>query len=149
MRLLALGVRVVLAGLFLYAGAIKASASEEFALALLPFTFVPAAWTGFLAVALAVTEVLAGLLLLLPRVHRIGSAIVLGLCLIFIAALGWALWNGIIVDCACFGRDETPSAGKMILAIGRDILLAAAALFTLLAPSSRQKAEISDELPQT
>ncbi len=41
------------------------------------------------------------------------------LCLLFIAVLGWALANGIIVSCACFGQDETPSAAKMAMSLIR------------------------------
>jgi putative oxidoreductase len=119
--------RVALAGVFLYAGAVKAGASQQFAIALAPFTFFPSEWIGVLAVALAWTEITAGLLLLAPKVHTWGAVVVIGLCLVFIGVLTWALMNGIIVACACFGEDETPSATKMFLAIGRDILLLSAA----------------------
>lgn len=130
MKWIARIVRWILAGVFLYAGIIKAGASEQFALAILPFTFVPPDWTGALAVALAVAEILAGVLLLLPRVHLVGSALVIGLCVAFIGALGWALANGIVVDCGCFGRDESPSAAKMVVAMLRDVVIIVAAGFT-------------------
>lgn len=125
--------RIALAAVFFYAGAVKASASQEFAMALLPFTFVPPQWTMPLALALAWTEILAALLLLLPRVFPLGAVLVGGLCLLFIGVLSWALWNGIIVSCGCFGADDSPSAWKMLLAIGRDIVLlgAAAGIFVL------------------
>jgi uncharacterized membrane protein YphA (DoxX/SURF4 family) len=124
-------IRVVLGITFLFAGAIKASASEEFALALVPFSILPEAWTGTFAMALAITEIAAGLLILLPRVHRIGSAAILLLAILFIGVLTWALSNGLIVSCGCFGGDETPSASAMQLAILRDIGIAGAAALTL------------------
>jgi uncharacterized membrane protein YphA (DoxX/SURF4 family) len=124
--------RIALAGLFFYAGAVKAGASQEFAIALLPFTFVPPEWTIPLALALACMEILAAILLLLPRAFPLGAALVCALCLLFIAVLSWALWNGIIVSCGCFGGDESPSAWKMFLAIGRDIILLGAATILLL-----------------
>lgn len=125
--------RIALAAVFFYAGAVKASASQEFAMALLPFTFVPPQWTMPLALALAWTEILAAILLVLPRVFPLGAALVGALCLLFIGVLSWALWNGIIVSCGCFGADDSPSAWKMLLAIGRDIVLlgAAAGVFVL------------------
>lgn len=125
-------IRIVLGITFLFAGAIKASASEEFALALVPFSILPESWTGTFAMALAWTEIAAGLLILLPRVHRIGSAMILLLALLFIGVLTWALSNGLIVSCGCFGGDETPSAAKMQLAILRDIGIASTAALTLV-----------------
>ncbi len=126
--------RIALAAVFFYAGTVKAGASQEFAMALLPFTFVPPQWTMPLALALAWTEILAALLLLLPRVFPLGAVLVGGLCLLFIGVLSWALWNGIIVSCGCFGADDSPSAWKMLLAIGRDILLLGAAAGVLVLP---------------
>ncbi len=125
-------IRVALGVTFLFSGAIKASASEEFALALVPFSILPESWTGAFAMALAITEIAAGLLILLPRVHRIGSAMILLLALLFIGVLTWALSNGLIVNCGCFGGDETPSASAMRLAILRDIGIAGAAALTLV-----------------
>lgn len=125
-------IRAVLGITFLFSGAIKASASEEFALALVPFSILPESWTGTFAMALACTEIAAGFLILLPRVHRIGSAIILLLALLFIGVLTWALLNGLIVSCGCFGGDETPSASAMQLAILRDIGIASAAALTLV-----------------
>ena len=126
--------RIALAAVFFYAGAVKAGASQEFAMALLPFTFVPPQWTMPLALALAWTEILAAILLLLPRIFPLGAALVGALCLLFIGVLSWALWNGIIVSCGCFGADDSPSAWKMLLAIGRDIILLGAATAIVVLP---------------
>lgn len=129
MKWLVLAVRLVLGGIFLYAGILKASASEQFALALLPFTFLPSGSADGLAVVLAAAEILAGVLILAPRVYPLGAFLIALLCVVFIAVLGWALSNDLIVDCGCFGRDEAPSAAKMWTAIGRDIALLAGAIF--------------------
>ena len=119
---------MALAGVFLYAGFVKAGASQEFAMALLPFTFVPPGWTVPLAVAVAGIEILAGVLLLMPRVFPLGAYLAAAMCLLFLAVLTWAVSNGIIVSCGCFGADDSPSLAKMLLAIGRDILLLVAAI---------------------
>lgn len=125
--------RIGLAGIFLYAGLIKAGSSHEFALALLPFTFVPPEWSMPIALALAFTELLAGVLLLMPRVYPIGAGLVCTLCVLFIGVLTWALANGIVVDCGCFGKESEPSKWKMLFAVGRDIMIltAATALFLM------------------
>jgi len=126
--------RIALAGLFFYAGTVKAGASQEFAIALLPFTFVPPEWTMPLALSLAWMEILAAILLLLPRAFSLGAVLVCALCFLFIGVLSWALWNGIIVSCGCFGGDDSPSAWKMLLAIGRDVVLLSAATTILALP---------------
>ncbi len=130
-------IRVFLGGIFLYAGAIKASASEEFALALAPFSILPESWTGTFAALLAWAEIAAGILILLPRIHRLGSALILLLALLFIGVLTWALSCGIIVSCGCFGGDESPSAAAMQWAILRDVGIAGAAAFTLRKVAAR------------
>jgi len=127
--------RLGLAGIFLYAGVVKASASQEFALALAPFTLLPVAWITPLAITLAWTEICVGGLLLLPRFSKVGAGLAAALSLGFIALLTWALSTGMIVNCGCFGGDETPSAAKMLLAIGRDFLILAAALAVLAGPA--------------
>ena len=133
-----LALRLILGITFLYAGIIKASASQAFAIALLPFTFIDSMWTGPLAVGLAWMEILAGVLVLAPRIYEAGAAMIAGLCLVFITVLSWALWNGYIVSCGCFGEDMAPSAAKMLLAIGRDILLLVAAVAIMMIPHLRK-----------
>lgn len=120
--------RVVLGGLFVYAGLVKASDSQQFALALVPFTFLPPGSEGFLAVGLAWTELTAGVLILLPRIYPVGAIVIGGLCLLFIGVLCWALWNGIVVSCSCFGDGGTPSVQAMVTAVVRDVFLLAAAV---------------------
>jgi len=124
--------RVLLGGIFLFAGSWKAGASEAFALALAPFSILPESWIVPFAIVLAWTEIAAGLLILLPRIHRLGSALILLLALLFIGVLTWALSNDIIVSCGCFGGDETPSSAAMQISILRDLGIACAAAFTLV-----------------
>lgn len=127
-RCFLLFLRIALALIFLWAGLIKAGASQQFAVGLMPFTFLPDAWVTPLAWMLPWTEVAAGILILLPWTKKLGAALILLLCLIFIAALTWALSEDIIIACSCFGEeDEVPSALKMQIVIARDIVLALAA----------------------
>ena len=130
MRWAFLFIRLLLGGVFLFAGIVKSASSDEFALALIPFTILPDSWLGPISLVLPWVEVLLGLLIITgPK--RPAAVLIFLLCLAFCFIIGWALQNGIIVSCACFGRDETPSAWKMQLALARDIALAllAAAVF--------------------
>ena len=133
MRWTLLAFRLILAGVFLYAGLVKALSSGTFLFALLPFTFVPETWIGPIAVTLPWIEVAAGVALLLPGTVRPGALLVAILCVVFIVALAWALANDIIVACSCFGQDEEPSRGAMIVAIVRDVILALMAGLVVIA----------------
>ena len=105
--------RLGLAAVFIYAGAVKATSSQEFAIELMPFTFVPPALTMPIALGLAATELLVGILLLLPVVFPVGAGISCALCLLFISVLSWALAQGIIVSCGCFGADESVAIDRL------------------------------------
>lgn len=131
MKQTAFFIRLALAGVFLYSGLVKASASAQFAIALTPFTLIPQTWLGPLSILLPLCEIAGGVLILAPRAKRIGAGLIFGLCLVFVTVLGWALANGIIVSCSCFGQDEQPSAAKMTLALVRDVLLTGLALAVL------------------
>ena len=110
MKRIILALRVLLASIFLYSGLIKASSSAQFAIALAPFTFLPETWIRPLSVLLPLCEIVAGLLILVSRTKQIGAGVIFALCIFFAAVLGWALANGIIVSCSCFGQDDEPSA---------------------------------------
>ena len=144
-----LGLRVFLGGLFIYAGLAKSTGSAQFALTLVPFTFIPTAWLGWLSLLLPITEILSGLLILPPPTKRLGALLIFGLCAIFITALGWALANDIIISCACFGQDETPSAAKMIAAMIRDIFIALAAAVVFAEPWLRRPVRTPDSARKT
>jgi uncharacterized membrane protein YphA (DoxX/SURF4 family) len=124
-------VSLILASVFLYSGLIKASSRTQFALALVPFTFIPEAWLRPLSILLPLCEIAGGALVLAPRSRPLGAGLILGLCIIFAIALGWALANGIIVSCSCFGGDDEPSATKMGIALLRDLVLAGLAISLL------------------
>jgi putative oxidoreductase len=128
----AFAIRLFLAVIFLYSGLVKASGSAQFAVALIPLTLIPETWIRPTSILLPLVEIAGGALILAPLTKRIGACLVLGLCGVFITALSWALANGIIVDCSCFGEEERPSLAKMTLALMRDIFLAALAFIVLL-----------------
>jgi uncharacterized membrane protein YphA (DoxX/SURF4 family) len=126
------GARAVLAGLFFYSGFVKAGASEEFMVTLAPFTFVPADLVESLAMFLPWFEVVLAVCLLIPRATRWAAFATVVLMALFTGVLTWALANGIVVACGCFGSDPSPAAWKMMLAIARDVLIGAVALWLAL-----------------
>ena len=121
--------RLVLAATFFYAGFIKLGTSEQFAVTVAQFTILPPALAAPFALALGWVETLAAVLLVIPRTARLGAGLTAALLVMFIAALGYALSQGLVVACGCFGPEEAaPSRDAMWLAVGRDLFLLALTL---------------------
>lgn len=114
--------RSVVGGLFLWAGLVKAGASEQFALTLAALGWVPEALQTPAALGLPLVEILFGGLILFPRTARIGAFGLGVLSATFAGVIGSALAQGMIVDCSCFG-EGTPSEAKMLWTVCRDVAL--------------------------
>ncbi len=125
--------RLIVAGVFLYAGIVKAGASEGFAVAIAQFSILPQPAVSALALALPFVEIAAGVLLVIPRTARLGAGLAAALLCTFLVALGWALSQGLIVDCGCFG-DAPPSRERMVAALARDVILLALTLLLAARP---------------
>ena len=120
--------RIFLAAVFFYAGVVKLGTSERFAITVADFSILPPALLRVVVPGLPWLETFAAVLLVIPRTARLGAGILAVLLVTFIAALAWALHQGIVVDCGCFGEESQPSADRMALAIGRDVALLALTL---------------------
>jgi putative oxidoreductase len=123
--------RLLLGGLFLYAGLVKAANVAAFAGEVSSYKILPYAWNFLVAAVLPYVEVLAGFLLLLNRKVR-PAALVLGLLTaIFIAALASVLARGMNIDCGCFrpGGSHTSPLAALLRDVG--LLLLAAICYRL------------------
>jgi len=101
--LLVLGLRVLLAGVFVWAAIPKLLDPAEFALSIQNYRAVPEEIVGHLAVLLPVFELVIALGLLLPRYQRGAALLATLMLLVFAAAMGQARWRGIDLSCGCFG----------------------------------------------
>lgn len=134
------GCRLLLAGVWLYAGLSKvgdldASVRAVKAYQILPST--PAEWVG---AALPLVEIGLGLLLLLGTATRLAAAASVFLLVVFIAGIASAWARGLRIDCGCFGDGGELAAGESPaywLELGRDLGLLAAAGFLLWRPRTR------------
>jgi len=117
-----------LAALFIYAGAEKISEPLQFADTIAAFAILPAVAINLLAAGLPIFEVGSGLLLLVPRIRRIGALAVVLISMVFFSALLSALVRGLVLDCGCFGTGP-PSRPRMWLELGSDVLFFSGALF--------------------
>jgi putative oxidoreductase len=96
--------QVLLGGVFLFAGAVKAVDPATFAVEIHHYQLIP--WRAGAAAALIVPwlEMLSGVLIFVKR-WRLGALVwITSMLAIFTAALASAALRGLNIDCGCFGR---------------------------------------------
>lgn len=122
---------LLLGGIFLYAGSLKAWRPSQLAQDIFSYEILPYSAAAALAVYLPWLETLAGVGLFLPRARWGALAILQGLLVVFMLALGWAWFRGLDISCGCFGSSDEPANFPLLM--GRDVgLLLAAILLTWL-----------------
>lgn len=125
--------RLLLSGLFLYAGTVKMRDSSAFAESVASFHLLPDVLVAPVVLGLPPLEIIAALLTLVGgRWRRVGAFALTVLLLVFTAAVASALVRGLQVDCGCFGPDrlDVLSPTKNLwFALGRDAVLVAIAGF--------------------
>lgn len=96
-------IRIVLGSVFVFAAISKAIAPEEFARAIANYKLFPIFLINILAITLPWIELCVGILLMFGISVKENSAILSGLLLVFIVAIGISLARGLNIDCGCFG----------------------------------------------
>lgn len=114
--------RVVVGGVFVYAGAMKLCDVDAFRELLSRYGMVPDFALGFVAVTLPAFECVVGTLLVFSRWVRISAAATSAMLVVFIVALAQAGVRGLDVSCGCFGGSSFASGGVWE-AVVRDIVL--------------------------
>lgn len=117
--------RLLLGGVFLWAGAVKALDVPAFAGQVAAYQLLPYAWNYAVAATLPYVELLAGSLLACNL--RVKAAALLTALLngVFVAVLLSVLARGLNIDCGCFGPDAGTTPWQ---ALGRDLVLLALAV---------------------
>jgi len=135
--------RLGLGGMFVAAGALKASDPTSFALEIHNYQLMPDL-APLLAATLPAVEIVLGLALLVGtrpwvRASALGSTVVLG---VFTVAVASVVARGVNIDCGCFGEGSGPVTMMTVL---RDVAFVAAGivLFRLAGepPPARPKAK--------
>lgn len=113
--------RFMVGGIFMVAGLLKLWDPGAFMVAIEHYHLVPRFIAGGMAVYLPCLEFLAGLqVVAFPR-QRGALPVLLGLCVVFTAALLSAWVRGLDVDCGCFGaglNSTVPWALARVVALG-------------------------------
>ena len=130
--------RLVLGGVFLYAGVSKVLDAGGLAASIRSYGLaLPERFVTFSAYALPPFEVLLGLYLLAGLFTRFSALTASGLMVLFTAALvQWAL-RGLEIDCGCFGSSSPGEAPSLWVDVARDVGLLALGLQLAHAPGAK------------
>ncbi len=125
-RFLNIALRLILGGVFVFAGALKIYEPAKFALDIANYRLVPHILINLFAITLPWVEVLAGLLLIAGVWLRASALIVLAMTIMFFLAISSALARGLDIECGCFGTVGGRKIGLTSLAFDTGLLCMAA-----------------------
>lgn len=134
-----LALRCLMAGVFVYAGAMKALDPAQFALDLQGYRLLPSAFIPWLALYIPWVEIACGCGLLLRPLRAGAWGIAMVLSVGFVVFLGSAWARGLDVSCGCFGSAAAEPIGP--LAVGRALLLTVLSALGLWYAQPRRRVE--------
>ncbi|MEZ4599857.1 MAG: MauE/DoxX family redox-associated membrane protein [Syntrophotaleaceae bacterium] len=117
--------RLALAGIFLYAGIVKALDVTAFAGSVANYKILPYQLNFLVAAGLPYVEMVAGLLLLLNRQVRPATLVLGAMNTVFIVALISVIIRGLDIDCGCFrpaGEGHTTAQAALVRDLGIMVL---------------------------
>ena len=126
MKILAIALRLVVGGIFLWAGITKVIDPAGFATNVVNYRVLPDAFVNLLAVTLPWIEIIAGLLLVLGIWMRASALVIAVLTCVFLVAVGQAVARELNINCGCFGTMEGRKVGLALLAQDAALLVTAA-----------------------
>lgn len=116
------GARLVLAGLFLWAGIRKAMEPELFLQDIESYELLPYRWAWLTSIWLPFLEITAAVALLTTRRWaQAGAVIIGGMLLVFLVAIISAWARGLSLSCGCFGSSTEPANYPWLVV--RDLLM--------------------------
>jgi putative oxidoreductase len=119
-------VRILLGGVFVYAGLLKGLDPEAFVGQVAAYNILPYQWNFIVAAILPFVELIVGLHLVFNRWVRASAIVVAGLCGTFLILLTTLLIRGMEIDCGCFGPHDSSTP---LQAIVRNLMLLTMAHF--------------------
>ncbi|MHB8094551.1 MAG: MauE/DoxX family redox-associated membrane protein [Candidatus Aminicenantales bacterium] len=107
--------RLLVGGLFIYAGVLKVAEPVDFARNISNYRLVPHVIAFFTALVLPWIEILAGALLVLGVFRRTNALLIAAMLVFFIVLVAVTMIRGIDVDCGCFGTFSRKADWSLIL----------------------------------
>lgn len=98
--------RLLLGGVFVYAGFLKLQDPTAFLYSIRSFHLLEDPWAPLLAVTLPWLEIFCGLAVLVRLLYTGALVFLNGSLLVFLWALAYSWHRGLNVDCGCFGRAD-------------------------------------------
>ena len=133
--------RLLLGGVLLVAGGLKAFKPDESAGAVAAYKILPTNIAHLMGYALPWLEIAIGVLLIIGLSTRLAAVIGTAVMLIFVAAIISVWARGILIDCGCFGGGGAVDPSKAaqvhrsyLLEILRDLGLALTGLYLYFFP---------------
>jgi uncharacterized membrane protein YphA (DoxX/SURF4 family) len=117
---------LLLGGIFVYAGVMKAARPLVFLDDVRSFALLPDPYAALLAMFLPWLEIFAGVAVITGRMRKGGLLLLTGSLLVFLLAIGIAWARGTDIRCGCFGGNVESSS--YLTLIVRDLLLLGLAL---------------------
>jgi uncharacterized membrane protein YphA (DoxX/SURF4 family) len=148
---LATAARILLGGVFVYAGVLKLPDPAAAERAVRAYRLLPESLVGVAAFGLPVIEIAVGLALLAGVFVRTAAVAASVLLALYIAAIASVWARGLSIDCGCFSRGGQVAAGATHYPaeIARDAALLLVALALARWPRSRLAlGQAPDELPE-
>lgn len=127
MKLLELSARLIVGGVFVVAGALKIMHPAAFVTDIANYRLMPHDFINLLAITLPWVEVVAGGLLIAGIWKRANALLITLLMIVFLVAIGQALYRGLDIRCGCFGTVEARRVSA--LALAEDVVLLAMSLW--------------------
>ena len=125
-KLLNIALRLILGGIFVYAGVLKIYEPGKFAVDIANYRIVPHDLINLFAITLPWVEVLGGLFLIFGIWLRASALVVLAMTAMFFLAISSALARGLNIECGCFGTVGARRIGLTSLAFDSALLCMAA-----------------------
>jgi uncharacterized membrane protein YphA (DoxX/SURF4 family) len=137
-RWTALIARLVVGGIWVYAGALKFPHPENSVSAVRSYQLIPTGTADTVGHVLPVLEIVVGACLIAGLLTRFGAGISALLQVAFVIGIASVWARGIAIDCGCFGNGgaDPDAFGKYPWEIARDVALLAASLFLVVGPRS-------------
>lgn len=131
--------RLILGGVLLVAGYLKAFTPDKSMMAVRAYELLPIWLANALGIILPWLEIGAGILLIIGVAIRYAAIFGSALMVLFIIAIAQAWARGLSIDCGCFGGGGTvdPSQTRYLEEILRDTGLALCGLYLLRYPLTK------------
>lgn len=93
----------ILAGIFVWAAIPKIASPQLFAESINNYRLLPPIWASIMALVTPPIEVVTAMGLLWPKFRQGSALIMVGMLMVFSAAMFSAIQRGVNIECGCFG----------------------------------------------